>query len=375
MLGLGMTTQQQNTEVPFDHHSFPTQLAELLRNEQIPEVGFRVGDAIFLEGDAGHDAFFVLAGQVTIQKKDEHGEQRVLDVLEEGQIFGEMALLDQPRRSATALAASDVRLFVIPRNKVTQLIHNVPQMSIWLLEIFSKRLRRADDRLTQMEKVQEVASRVIAAQQAERQTIAREILEGPAQSFSDYVMKVDIAQHLVDNPDRTKIKTALDDLKESLSHGLSRLQGLVRTITPEAVAHEGLETLLADHMNRIQADSGLAIALNCPVIGPVDVNYHVQSTVFCLVQAALTHIQAYGQARRVEVQVMMTPERLQLMVADDGQGFDVAKVRAGYYKEEMENFEAMRDRVRLVGGAMRLKSQPGKGTLMDFTIPRTAETR
>lgn len=364
-----MTTPRDTTEVPFDPHTFPAHLADLLRKEQVPEATFHKGDVIFNEGEAGHEAYFVLAGSVTIQKKDEHGNTRVLDVLEEGAMFGEMALLDHPRRSATALAASEVRLFVIPRDKVQNLIHNVPQMSIWLLEIFSRRLRRADDRLTQMEKVQEVASRVIAAQQTERQQIARDILEGPAQAFSDYVMKVDIAQHLV-NGDASKLKVALGELKESLSHGLSRLRGLVRTITPESVAHEGLETLLADHVDRIQRDSGLAIALNCPVIKPAEVDYHVQSTVFCLVQAALTNIQAYGQARRVEVQVMMEPERLQLMIADDGQGFDVAKVRAGYYKEEMENFEAMRDRVRLVGGAMRLKSQPGKGTLMDFTIPR-----
>lgn len=349
------------TEVPLDQQrSFPTHLAELLRKEMIPEVAYAQGAVIFNEGDAGHDAYFVLAGSVAIQKRDERGKSRVLDVLEVGAIFGEMALLDQPRRSATAAAAADTRLFVIPKSKVQALIHNVPQMSIWLLEMFSRRLRRADERLTQMEKVQEVASRVIAAQQSERQQIAKELTDGPVDAYVDSLAKLG-----------TLHGAPLDQvgaIRDKLTHGLESLQGLIRTINPES-ASQGLETLLAEHVSRIQKDSGLTITLACPTVKPEHVNYHVQSTVFCLVQAALTHTQSYAQAKRVEVQVSVLPEHLQLMVADDGQGFDVAKVRAGYYKDEMENFEAMRERVRIVGGAMRLKSQPGKGTLMDFTIP------
>ena len=361
-------TNPNTTEVPFDLKTFPSHLAELLRKEQIPEVSYSPNVVIFNEGDPGHEAYFVVHGAVTIQKKDEHGDPRILDVLEAGAMFGEMALLDHPRRSASAIAAAEVRLFVIPRNKVQSLIHHVPQMATWLLEIFSRRLRRADDRLTQMEKVQEVASRVIAAQQTERSQIAKEISEGPAQALSDYVMKVDIAQRLVDK-DPTQLKQSLSDLKDALSHGLSQLKNIVRTITPESVAHEGLDSLLTDHLDKVQKESGLTIKLSCPAVKPSEANYHVQSTVFCLVQAALTHIQSYGQAKRAEIHVNLDHNGLQLMIADDGQGFDPAKVRAGYYKEEMENFEAMRDRVRLVGGAMRLKSQPGKGTLMDFTIP------
>lgn len=368
---LNWSPSMSTTEVPFDHKSFPAQLAEMLRKEAIPEITFDKGAVIFNEGDAGHEAYFVLEGSVTIQKRDERGDPRVLDVLEEGAMFGEMALLDHPRRSATAVAAADLRLFVIPRNKVQQLIHNVPQMSIWLLDIFSRRLRRADDRLTQMEKVQEVASRVISAQQAERKQIARDLLDGPIAAFADYNMKLDLAR--ASAGENAAIKNQLSALRDALTRGYSQLQTVVRTITPDLVAHEGLETLLAEHVGRIQKDSGLQVALNCPVISPSDVNYHIQSTVFCLVQAALTHIQAYGEAKRVEVAVILAQQSLQLMIADDGQGFDVAKVRAGYYKEEMENFEAMRERVRLVGGAMRLKSQPGKGTLMDFTIPVTGE--
>jgi len=367
-----MNTGNPQPEVPLDLHAFPSHLAERLRREQVPEVSFSKDQLIFSEGDPGHEAYFVLEGSVAIQKKDERGDARILDVLETGAMFGEMALLDHPRRSATARAETDCRLFVIPREHVQQLIHNVPQMAVWLLESFSRRLRRADDRLTQMEKVQEVATRVISAQQAERTQIAREILEGPAQDFTDYVMKVDICQHLLDQ-DPEKLRGALSELKTALEHGLAHLQGLVATITPETVAHDGLDALLADHIAKIQTESGLEIKLGCPVIRPDDVDYHVQSTVFCLVQAALTHVCAYGQAHRVEVHIGITDDRLTLMIADDGPGFDVAKVRAGYYKEEMENFEAMRDRAKLVGGHMRLKSQPGKGTLMDFQIPRSTQ--
>jgi signal transduction histidine kinase len=357
-------------ELSLDARAFPDQLAELLRGERVAEVMYARDQEIFTEGDDGHEAFFVVSGSVSIIKRDERGEPRLLDVLEEGAMFGEMALLDQPRRSATAKAATDTNLFVIPRSKAHDLIAHVPQMAIWLLEIFSRRLRRADTRLAQMEKVQEVATRVIAAQQAERAQLAREILEGPAEEFSDWIMRLDFCLHVIDK-DPAQIKPEIAGLKTAMTRGLSRLRNLVQVVTPEAMKEEGLETLLRNHAERVQRDTGLKIQLNCPSIGPDALDFAIQNTVFCVVQAALTNIQTYGSARHVELVVALASAKLSLQIADDGPGFEMAKVRAGFYREEMENFEAMRERVQLVGGAMRLKSQPGKGTLVDVTIPLT----
>lgn len=354
-------------ELNLDIRTFPEQLAEHLRRERVAEVMYAKDQVIFGEGDDGHEAFFVLSGSVSIVKRDERGGARILDVLEEGAMFGEMALLDQPRRSATAKATADCRLFVIPRSKVHHLIASIPQMAIWLLEIFSRRLRRADGRLVQMEVVQEVATRVIAAQQAERAQLAREILEGPAEDFSDWIMRLDYCAHVAERSPG-QLRPELLGLKDALTRGLSRLRSLVQVVTPQAMQEEGLETLLRNHTERVQRDTGLTIALTCPPIGPDALPFAIQNTVFCLVQSALTNIQTYG-ARRVELVVSFGNSRIAVQIADDGPGFEMAKVRAGFYREEMENFEAMRERVRLVGGAMKLKSHPGKGTLVDVSIP------
>jgi signal transduction histidine kinase len=362
------TMNLAQNELDLDLHQFPKHLTDRLRRERVAEVSYLKGATIFREGEEGHEAFFVLSGTVEIVKKTEAGEPRVLDVLEVGALFGEMALIDQLHRSATARAGSDCHLFVIPKARFIDLIASVPQMGMWMLETFSRRLRHSDGHLVQMEKVQEVATRVIEAHQHERHQLAREILAGPAEELSDLVMKVELCERLA-IADPRRLRQELTALKDALRHSLSRLTSLVKEVTPEAVEREGLESLLRTHIERVQTDTGLTISLACPPIPHGTLDFTIQNTVFCLVQAALTNIHDYGHAKRVELAVGLDQGRLSLLIADDGSGFEMAKVRAGFYREEMENYDAMRERVRLVGGQMRLKSQPGKGTLVDVSMP------
>jgi signal transduction histidine kinase len=363
------------TEVNLRTEAFPQHLADLFRRAKVQEVAFRSGQTIFDDGAQGHEAYFVQSGSVRIVKRTEQGGERLLNVIEAGAIFGEMALLDQPQRSATAVAAADCSLFVIPRAKVQELIASVPQLALWMLQIFSRRLRLADQSLAQMEKVQELNTRILMAHDTERRRIAREIQEGPAQAFADYIMRLDICQHLLKKggDPGSQVSHELSELKAALEKGLARIQSAVAVLTPESVRTRGLVDLLRRHVEGIEQDSGLRIRLSCAQIPDQTLGFHVENTIYCLTQAALSNIQGFCRASNVEVQLALDERALTLKIADDGSGFDVKKVKQGYYREEMENFEAMRSRVVLVGGRMRLQSRPGEGTVLEIEIPRPAD--
>lgn len=107
---------------------------------------FRAGQTIFQEGSMGYELFVILSGRVTLRKGD-----TPLAELGPGGHFGEMALVDQERRSATALAATDVRTLVLPRRKFYQLLRKEPALAVKLLwnflQVLSGRLRQANQSL------------------------------------------------------------------------------------------------------------------------------------------------------------------------------------------------------------------------------------
>ncbi len=111
------------------------------------QVEFRSGEVIFEEGEVGCEMFWILAGQVEILRRVGGVEERVA-VLEKGDFFGEMALLEEfPERSATARAVSDVMALKLNKTDVKTLLTRSPDAAMQMMAKLSERLREANRRL------------------------------------------------------------------------------------------------------------------------------------------------------------------------------------------------------------------------------------
>jgi CRP-like cAMP-binding protein len=75
---------------------------------------YKAGDVIFRQGYPGDNAYIILSGQVEIVDEIPGGPEFRIALLDAGQMFGELALLDDKPRSATARAVSDVTLQIVP---------------------------------------------------------------------------------------------------------------------------------------------------------------------------------------------------------------------------------------------------------------------
>jgi hypothetical protein len=107
---------------------------------------FAAGEEIFREGDPGSEMFIIQEGQVEIVRHFEGGPRR-LALLEKGDFFGEMALLDEQPRIATARAVSEASAVVITGATFTQMLRNEPEIAIRIMRKLSLRLREADQLL------------------------------------------------------------------------------------------------------------------------------------------------------------------------------------------------------------------------------------
>jgi len=99
---------------------------------------FQAGQPIFEEGQAGDFMWAVQEGEVEIIIKG-----KVVETIGRGGIFGEMALIDNEPRSATALAKTDCRLVPVNEQRFTYMVHETPFFALQVLRVTVGRLRRS----------------------------------------------------------------------------------------------------------------------------------------------------------------------------------------------------------------------------------------
>ncbi len=109
------------------------------------------GEAIFREGDAGSFMCILHTGQVAVQKTGPDGQVITMATLRSGRAFGEMAVLDGERRSATCIAASNCQLLNLGKDSLEKMINEAPKIAAKIIRALavslSKRLRMADGQL------------------------------------------------------------------------------------------------------------------------------------------------------------------------------------------------------------------------------------
>lgn len=105
------------------------------------------GESVFAEGDMGDCAYLIESGSVRITKAGEGGAPVILATLGRGEIFGEMALVDDNRRMAGAEAAEETTLVVIPREQFRTRLERVDKVTFRLIEVLVGRLRAMADEI------------------------------------------------------------------------------------------------------------------------------------------------------------------------------------------------------------------------------------
>jgi CRP-like cAMP-binding protein len=113
---------------------------------------YKDGEVIFHENDPSDTAFLIIDGKVEILHGRKHDGDATMAVLGRGDYFGEMGVIDDKPRSATARAKGETACMSVTKEEFMDMLLNRPQESIELLKVLFERLRKANDRLALLEK-------------------------------------------------------------------------------------------------------------------------------------------------------------------------------------------------------------------------------
>ncbi|AIB11404.1 hypothetical protein ABAZ39_05130 [Azospirillum argentinense] len=108
---------------------------------------FRPGAVIFQKGDPGDSMMAVIRGRVKICSHSTDGKELVLNIINKGGLFGEIALLDGEPRTADAVALEETDLLVLDRSKFVPLLNERPAVALQLITVLCKRLRQTSEHL------------------------------------------------------------------------------------------------------------------------------------------------------------------------------------------------------------------------------------
>ena len=108
------------------------------------------GNYIFLEDSDGEQCFFVLEGSVKVTRLSKDGREVILAMLNEGDFFGEMSLLDGESRSANVIALEKTEVLTLDRKDFLDVVNDYPQIAVQLLKELAGRLRKSDRQIASL---------------------------------------------------------------------------------------------------------------------------------------------------------------------------------------------------------------------------------
>ena len=111
---------------------------------------YESGKFIFLEDSEGEQCFFEVQGSVKVTRVSKDGREVILAMLNEGEFFGEMALLDGESRSANVIALEETDVLTLNREDFLVVLHDYPQIAIQLLKEMADRLRKSDRQIASL---------------------------------------------------------------------------------------------------------------------------------------------------------------------------------------------------------------------------------
>ena len=119
-------------------------------SEKMISRHYESGKFIFLEDSEGEQCFFVVQGSVKVTRLSKDGREVILAMLNEGEFFGEMALLDGESRSANVIALEETEVLTLNREDFLVVLHDYPQIAIQLLKEMAHRLRKSDRQIASL---------------------------------------------------------------------------------------------------------------------------------------------------------------------------------------------------------------------------------
>ena len=226
-----------------------------------------------------------------------------------------------------------------------------------LAETFSARAATAVDLSERVSR--DALRRVVEAQELERMRLARELHDETGQALTSVLLGLRSVEAATSPEELT---AALAHVREQVVRTTRDVRRLAVELRPSALDDFGLVTALERLLTGFAEESGLIADLESR-LGDGRLPGAVETTLYRIVQEALTNVAKHAEAKRVSIVLTRRADGISTVIEDDGRGFDPKAGGGGL------GLVGMHERVALVGGRMTIESRKGAGTTIHVEVP------
>lgn len=213
------------------------------------------------------------------------------------------------------------------------------------------------------DQIQEMSSRILTAHEEERKRIARELHDDTAQAITSILVRLRLLERSTEDAGVLK---NVEELRELTSGALDSVRRVAMDLRPAALDDLGLLPTLQSYAERFSRSTPIAVTMEVEGLGkrlPRD----VELVLYRVFQEALTNISKHASATTALVQVRRDGSEVTLVIEDDGGGFDPGSLSPT--RGSGLGLFGMQERLTLVGGAVEVESEKGKGTRIVARVP------
>jgi PAS domain S-box-containing protein len=225
--------------------------------------------------------------------------------------------------------------------------------------------KQADEALRESAKrLQHLSRRLLEVQEAERRHLARELHDEFGQVLAGITLHLYAAKGLAGEAAVPR----LDECAALLRQAGDQVRNLALELRPTMLDSLGLEATLhwlaEHHQQRTSMDTQVVGHLSGATLSS-----ELAIACFRVVQEALTNVARHSAARHVRIELSQSESGVDLVVRDDGVGFDVPTIQAQAAQRGSLGLLGMRERIQILGGSLEVESEPGRGTRIRAAFP------
>ena len=213
----------------------------------------------------------------------------------------------------------------------------------------------------QNEDLKSLSARVIEVQETERRRIAIELHDDFGQLLTG--LKISLEKSIL--ADESTLRKETQQTLEIINQLLRKVRELALDLRPTMLDDLGLFPALDWYFKRFSQQTGIQVYHNINPLEAKRFSNLIESSVYRLIQEALTNVARHAEVNEVTVTINLEPKMLKITIIDSGKGFDFNDLMPG----KSTGISGMRERVTWVGGNFDLSSNPNEGTIIEADIP------
>jgi len=201
----------------------------------------------------------------------------------------------------------------------------------------------------------------------ERKRLAQEIHDGLIQELTAVFLQLEIYERLKDR-DSEKAEEQLGRTKQQVKASLQGLRRLLFDLRAADIEVVSLKHMLERSLSEFERDTGIAATLK--VTGQErELPPQTKGNLIAIAEESLANVKKHSGAEQVLVHLNYRPGEVELIVADDGRGFDWQEVIQRAWTEKKFGLMGMQERAHILGGDLDIESVPGGGSTIKVRVP------